>query len=176
MKFEQTPLAGAFVVIPDRMEDERGFFARTCSRDDFMARGLVGDFVQSSISFNKWKGTLRGLHFQKKPYEETKLVRCTMGAIFDVIVDLRPGSSTLTGWFGIELNPDNRKALYIPQGFAHGFITLTDDSEVLYQISENYRPDSAGGVRWNDAAFSIKWTAEPTVISDRDRNYPDFRT
>lgn len=176
MKFEQTPLAGAFVVNPDRMEDERGFFARTYSHDEFVARGLVSDFVQSSISFNQRKGTLRGLHFQKKPYEEAKLVRCTMGAIFDVIVDLRPGSSTLTGWFGVELNPENRKALYVPQGFAHGFITLADDSEVLYQISKNYRPDSAGGVRWNDTAFSIKWPAEVTVISDRDGSYPDFPT
>src|SRR5882724_292231 len=172
MKFEQTPLPGAFVVDLDRKDDERGFFARTFCHDEFAEHGLVTDYAQSSVSFNKRRGTLRGMHFQKKPHEETKLVRCTMGAIFDVIVDLRPGSPTQTRWFGIELSAVNRKALYVPKGFAHGFITLIDESEVLYQISAKFHPESAAGVRWNDPAFAIKWPVEAVVVSGRDRSYP----
>ena len=175
MRFEQSPLPGAFVVDLDRKDDERGFFARTFCHDEFAEHGLVADYAQSSVSFNKRKGTLRGMHFQKKPHEETKLVRCTMGAIYDVIVDLRPGSPTQTRWFGIELSAVNRKALYVPKGFAHGFITLADESEVLYQISTQFHPESAAGVRWNDPAFTIEWPLEAVVMSGRDRSYPDYQ-
>ena len=176
MKFEQTLLPGAFIVNLDRIEDDRGFFARTFCRKEFGDLGLDSSFVQSSVSFNKRMGTLRGMHFQKKPYEESKLVRCTLGAIYDVIVDLRSDSSTASRWFGIELSAANRTALYIPKGFAHGFITLVDDSEVLYQISAEFRPESAAGVRWNDPAFAIEWPVEAVVMSGRDRSYPDFTT
>ena len=175
MKFEQSPLPGAFVVDLDRKDDERGFFARTFCHDEFSEHGLVADYAQSSVSFNKRKGTLRGMHFQKKPHEETKLVRCTMGAIYDVIVDLRPGSPTQTRWFGIELSAVNRRAFYVPKGFAHGFITLADESEVLYQISTQFHPESAAGVRWNDPAFTIEWPLEAVVMSGRDRSYPDYQ-
>ena len=175
MRFEQSPLPGAFVVDLDRKDDERGFFARTFCHDEFAEHGLVADYAQSSVSFNKRKGTLRGMHFQKKPHEETKLVRCTMGAIYDVIVDLRPGSPTQTRWFGIELSAVNRRALYVPKGFAHGFITLADESEVLYQISTQFHPESAAGVRWNDPAFTIEWPLEAVVMSGRDRSYPDYQ-
>ena len=175
MRFEQSPLPGAFVVDLDRKDDERGFFARTFCRDEFAEHGLVADYPQSSVSFNKRKGTLRGMHFQKKPHEEAKIVRCTMGAIYDVIVDLRPGSPTQTRWFGIELSAANRRALYVPKGFAHGFITLADESEVLYQISTQFHPESAAGVRWNDPAFTIEWPAEALVMSGRDRSYPDYQ-
>ena len=175
MRFEQSPLPGAFVVDVDRKDDERGFFARTFCHDEFSEHGLVADYAQSSVSFNKRKGTLRGMHFQKKPHEETKLVRCTMGAIYDVIVDLRPGSPRQTRWFGIELSAVNRRALYVPKGFAHGFITLADESEVLYQISTQFHPESAAGVRWNDPAFTIEWPLEAVVMSGRDRSYPDYQ-
>ena len=176
MRFEPSPLAGAFVVDLDRKDDERGFFARTFCRDEFAEHGLVADYPQSSVSFNKRKGTLRGMHFQKKPHEEAKIVRCTMGAIYDVIVDRRPGSPTQTRWFGIELSAANRRALYVPKGFAHGFITLADESEVLYQISTQFHPESAAGVRWNDPAFTIEWPVEALVMSGRDRSYPDYQT
>ena len=175
MRFEQSPLPGAFVVDVDRKDDERGFFARTFCHDEFSEHGLVADYAQSSVSFNKRKGTLRGMHFQKKPHEETKLVRCAMGAIYDVIVDLRPGSPTQTRWFGIELSAVNRRAFYVPKGFAHGFITLADESEVLYQISTQFHPESAAGVRWNDPAFTIEWPLEAVVMSGRDRSYPDYQ-
>ena len=175
MKFEPTSLPGAFVVNLDRMEDERGFFARTVCQEEFAANGMHTDFAQSSVSFNKREGTLRGMHFQKSPHEETKLVRCTMGAIYDVIVDLRPGSPTVTRWFGLELSAANRKAVYVPKGFAHGFITLNDESEVLYQISAEFRPESAAGVRWNDPAFAIEWPVEAVVMSRRDRSYSDYQ-
>ena len=176
MRFEQSPLPGAFVVDVDRKDDERGFFARTFCHDEFAEHGLVADYAQSSVSYNKRKGTLRGMHFQKKPHEEAKVVRCTMGAIYDVIVDLRPGSPTQTRWFGIELSAVNRRALYVPKGFAHGFITLADESEVLYQISTQFHPESAAGVRWNDPAFTIEWPLEAAVMSGRDRSYPDYQT
>ena len=175
MRFEQSPLPGAFVVDVDRKDDERGFFARTFCHDEFSEHGLVADYAQSSVSFNKRKGTLRGMHFQKKPHEEAKVVRCTMGAIYDVIVDLRPGSPTQTRWFGIELSAVNRRAFYVPKGFAHGFITLADESEVLYQISTQFHPESAAGVRWNDPAFTIEWPLEAVVMSGRDRSYPDYQ-
>jgi dTDP-4-dehydrorhamnose 3,5-epimerase len=174
MIFIDTVLAGAFIVEPERLADERGFFARTWCKREFTARALNPDLVQCNISFNKKKGTLRGMHHQVAPNEEVKLVRCTAGAIYDVIIDLRPASATFKEWLAVELTAENRKMLYIPEGFSHGFMTLQDDTEVFYQMSRFYAPECANGVRWNDPLFGIKWPNEVTVISDKDRNYPDF--
>lgn len=176
MLFRETVLKGAYVVEPERIEDERGFFARTWCRSEFEAHGLNPNLVQCNISFNDKKGTLRGMHYQVAPRAEAKLVRCTAGAIYDVIVDLRPDSGTFKRWTGVELNADNRYMLYIPEGFAHGFLTLSDDAEVLYQMSEYYSAEHARSVRWNDPAFGIQWPGEALVISERDRSYPDFNT
>lgn len=175
MKFVPLPLKDAFLVEPVNISDERGFFARTFCREEFAVQGLQATFVQSSISFNVRKGTLRGMHYQKKPREENKLVRCTMGAIFDVIIDLRSDSPTFMRWVSVELSAENRKTLYIPEGFAHGFVTLADSSEVFYQMSEFFHPEYAAGVRWNDPSFAINWPVPVNVISEKDRNYPDFR-
>jgi dTDP-4-dehydrorhamnose 3,5-epimerase len=175
MIFKDTGIDGVLVIEPERHEDERGFFARTWDPDEFAERGLNPDLAQCSISFNRTRGTLRGLHYQAPPHEEAKLVRCTAGAIFDVAVDVRPGSSTFTDWFGVELSAENRLALYVPEGCAHGFLTLADDSEVHYQISQAYVPDAGRGVRWDDPAFRVRWPGEVVVINDRDASYPDFR-
>ena len=174
MKFFELPLAGAFVVEPELITDERGFFARTFSPEEFAARGLETDLSQCSISFNRQAGTLRGMHFQNAPHEEAKLVRCSMGAIRDVVLDLRRDSPTFKRWAAVELSAENRKALYIPRGLAHGFLTLTQNAEVFYQISPTYRPEAAAGVRWNDPTFGIQWGEDPVVMSERDRTYPDF--
>ena len=175
MIFSDTELAGAWIVDPERLEDERGFFARTFDAAEFARRGLRDAFPQCSVSFNARAGTLRGMHFQAEPHAEAKLVRCTAGAIFDVIVDLRPESPTRLRWLGVELSAANRRALYVPEGFAHGFQTLADASEVFYQISVPYHPASARGVRWDDPAFAIAWpAAERRILSERDRGYPDF--
>lgn len=174
MKFVEVPLSGAFIIEPEPIADERGFFARSFCSNEFAAKGLNPLLVQCSVSFNYKKGTLRGMHYQKKPHEEAKLVRCTRGAIFDVIIDLRAGSSSFLNWFGTELTAENRLGLYIPEGFAHGFLTLTDDSEVFYQMSAPFHPESAAGLRWDDQAFCIRWPAEISMISMRDRTYPDF--
>ena len=174
MIFIETGLKGAFVINPERLEDERGFFARTWCRREFKDYGIDTEFVQCNISFNKKKGTLRGIHYQVHPCTEAKLVRCTMGAILDVMIDIRPQSSTYKHWISVELTHKNRKMLYIPKGFAHGFLTLMDDTEVFYQMSEFYKPEYARGIRWNDPVFNIDWPDEVVVISDRDRNYPDF--
>ena len=176
MRFVPTKLEGAYVVEPERYEDERGFFARTWSADDFARQGLVAELSQCSISRNNMAGTLRGMHFQTAPHEEAKLVRCTAGAIFDVIVDLRPGSPTQAQWVGVELAAETGRALYIPKGFAHGFQTLVDGAEVFYMISDPYVPEAASGVRWDDAAFGIDWPpADARVINTRDRSWPDYR-
>jgi dTDP-4-dehydrorhamnose 3,5-epimerase len=175
MIFRDTGIDGVWVIEPERIEDERGFFARTWDPDEFAERGLNPDLAQCSISFNRTRGTLRGLHYQAAPHEEAKLVRCTAGAIFDVAVDLRPHSSTFRDWFGIELSAENRLALYIPEGCVHGFLTLADDSQVHYQISQAYVPDAGRGVRWDDPAFAIRWPGDVVVINERDRSYPDFR-
>jgi len=176
MRFAQSPLPGAFIVTPEPHADSRGIFARTVCEEEFAQAGLNGHFVQQSVSWNPRAGTLRGMHYQGPPHAEDKLVRVTRGAIFDVIVDLRPGSATAQRWFGVELSADNRLQMYVPKGFAHGFQTLDDDSELAYQISTPYRPEMAGGVRWNDPAFGIEWPpAEQRVISERDATYPDFR-
>lgn len=175
MTFTETPLRGAFLIAPTPHVDERGFFARTWCAREAEALGLVSRFVQCSTSFNRRKGTLRGLHYQVSPAAEVKLVRCTRGAIYDVIVDLRPESPTFCGWYGVELNEENRLAVYIPEGFAHGFQTLADGTEVNYEISEFYSPAHARTVRWNDSAFGIRWPEAERVISDHDASTPDFR-
>ena len=174
MNFRPTSIAGAFVVEPERLEDERGFFARTWCRREFSEQGIDPMLVQANLSFNRHLHTLRGLHYQAAPFEEAKLVRCTMGRIFDVVVDLRPASGTFKEWHGEELSAENRTALFAPAGVAHGFLTLTPEAEVFYQMSQFFHPDSGRGVRWDDPAFSIEWPAEPAVISERDAGYPDF--
>lgn len=173
MIFQALALAGAFVVEIDPRRDERGFFARTFCRDEFRAHGLCDDFPQCSVSFNQKRATLRGMHYQEPPHAEVKLVRCTQGAIHDVIVDLRPGSPTLRKWVAVELSAANRRALYIPEGLAHGFLTLEDETEVYYQISRPHHPEAARGVRYDDPAFGIRWPVPPAVIALRDRSYPD---
>jgi dTDP-4-dehydrorhamnose 3,5-epimerase len=174
VKFSPTALAGACIIDIEPVPDERGFFARSWCREEFARYGLNPDLAQCSISFNKKHGTLRGMHYQAKPHEETKVVRCTRGAIYDVIVDLRPESSTFRKWIAVELSADNRRMLYVPPGFAHGFQSLVDDTEVFYQISTFYHPESARGARWDDPAFGIEWPVMERVISDKDRQYPDF--
>jgi len=174
MIFTETKLRGAFIIEPERLEDERGFFARTFDQKEFEAHGLNPRVMQCNISFNKKKGTLRGMHYQMAPYQEAKLLCCTKGAIYDVIIDLRKDSATFKQWIAVELTAENRRMLYIPEGFAHGFQTLKDEAEVFYQMSEFYHPESAKGVRWNDPAFGIVWPDDIWVISDRDRRYPDF--
>jgi dTDP-4-dehydrorhamnose 3,5-epimerase len=172
VRFQESPLAGAFSVEIDRLEDERGFFARSYSAPEFAARGLAASMPQSSVSFNTRRGTLRGMHYQAEPHAEDKLVRCTAGAIYDVIVDLRPDSKTFRGWFGIELSAANHRSLFVPKGLAHGFMTLHDDTEVLYMISVPYAPGFERGVRWNDPLLGISWPMPPTLVSARDAAYP----
>jgi len=174
--FTETKLKGAFVIELEKFEDERGFFARVWDKKIFVEHGLNVKLVQCSISFNKKKGTLRGLHYQQSPYEETKIIRCTRGKIFDVIIDLRLKSKTFKKWFGIELTPQNNKMLYVPKGFAHGFQALMHNTEVFYQISEFYRKKYARGFRWNDKTFGIKWPLKPTIISKTDSSLPLFKT
>ena len=171
MKITATPLAGAFVVTPELIEDDRGFFARSFCQNEFRALDLDPVVAQCNISFNNKRGTLRGMHYQIAPNEEAKLVRCTRGAIWDAIVDVRERSVTKYRWFALELNAENRIGLYIPAGFAHGFQTLTDDSEVLYQMSEFYHADSAHGLRWDDPKIGISWPLGNPVMSPRDRAY-----
>lgn len=172
--FSETALKGAWIIDVERLEDERGFFARSWCQEEFAARGLNPNLVQCNISFNRNKGTLRGMHYQVKPYEEAKLVRCTMGAVYDVIIDLRVTSPTFRQWVAAELTASNRRMLYIPEGFANGFQTLKDDTEVFYQMSAVYSPGHSAGVRWDDPAFGIDWPPGDRVISARDRAYPDF--
>lgn len=174
MIFRETPLPGAWVLEPERIADERGFFARTWCRRDFEARGLDSTIAQCSVSFNHRRGTLRGLHFQVEPHAEVKLVRVTRGAVWDVIVDLRPGSPTFRRHFAVVLSAEAGNQLYIPKGVAHGFETLEDATEVAYQISAFYAPEAARGYRWDDPAFAIPWPEPVTVISERDRTLPLF--
>ena len=174
MIFTETRLRGAFIIDPERLEDERGFFARTWCQREFETHGLCTQWVQCNISFNHTKGTLRGMHYQQVPYAESKLVRCTMGATYDVIIDLRPDSPTFKQHVAVSLSAQNRRMLYAPVGFAQGFLTLEDNTEVLYYMSEFYGPEYAAGVRWNDPVFGIQWPSDVLVISERDRHYPDF--
>lgn len=175
MIFAETPVEGAWMVAPERAEDHRGFFARTWCAEEFAAHGLVDHWAQCSVSFNTRRGTLRGLHYQRAPQAEVKLVRCTAGALYDVVVDLRPSSSTYLKHVAVELSASNRLMVYVPEGCAHGFQTLQDGSEVFYQISAPYSKEHAAGVRWDDPAFGISWPYPDPIMSDRDRDYPDFQ-
>jgi len=174
VKIIPTELRDAKLVELEKIEDERGFFARSFCARDFEAEGLDPCVAQCNVSYNRRRGTLRGMHFQRAPHAEAKLVRCTRGGIYDVIVDLRPDSPSFRRWLAVELTAENRRALYVPRGFAHGFQTLEDGCEVLYQMSEFYVPDAAAGVRWNDPAFAITWPIDDPILSARDASYPDF--
>jgi dTDP-4-dehydrorhamnose 3,5-epimerase len=176
MRFIETPLSGAWVIELDVLGDERGWFARTFDADDFARRGLNPTVVQRNASFNARRDTLRGMHYQAQPHGESKLVRCVRGAIFDVAVDVREDSPTYCRWHGVALSPDSQRAFYIPAGLAHGFQTLTDGSEVDYQMGHAYVPEAARGVRWDDPAFAIEWpdTGAERIVSERDASYPDF--
>jgi len=175
MIFKETKLKGAYVIEINPLEDERGFFARSFCAKEFKEHGLNQNIAQCNISYNGKKGTLRGMHYQAAPHEEAKLVRCTMGAIYDVIIDLRPDSSTFKKWIGVELTKENRRMLYVPEGFAHVFQTLEDHTEVLYQMSEFHHPEWARGVRWNDPTFGIFWPVNVEIISIGDQQYLDFK-
>lgn len=174
MRFTETALAGAFVIDIEPREDERGFFARSWCRDEFVQRGLDPHLVQCNISFSRRRGTLRGMHFQRAPHEEAKVVRCTRGRVYDVIVDLRPDSPTFCRWAGVELTADNRRMLYVPQGMAHGFQTLDHETELFYQMTAAYDAGSAAGVRWNDPRFGIDWPLALPTLSARDAAFADF--
>lgn len=174
MKYTQTAIEGAYVVEMEPIEDERGIFARSWCQKEFTDHGLNPKIVQCNVSFNKKKGTLRGMHYQIAPFEEAKLVRATRGAIYDVIVDIRPKSPTFKKWFGIELASGNFKMLYVPKGIAHGFETLKDNTEVFYQMSEFYSPGHARGIRWDDPSFAIDWPGGDKTISAKDLQYSDF--
>ena len=171
MRFTETAMKGAFIIEPDRIEDERGFFARTFCIQEFEKHGLNPNLVQCSVSFNTKKGTLRGMHYQVKPHEEIRLVRCTRGALYDVILDLRIDSPTFKKWTAVELTAENRTMAYIPEGFAHGFQTLEDNTEVFYQMSEFYHPECARGVRWDDPAFGIAWPIDKKTVSRKDASW-----
>jgi dTDP-4-dehydrorhamnose 3,5-epimerase len=175
MIFTEAPLSGAFVIRPERLEDERGFFARVFCEKEFAAHGLATRVAQCNLSSSRRRGTLRGMHYQRAPFAEAKLIRCTQGRIYDAIIDLRPGSPSFGRHFAIVLDPQERTLLYVPEGFAHGFLTLEDETEVSYQMSQVYSAEHATGVRWNDPAFGVPWPFEPTVMAERDRTYPDFR-
>ena len=175
MIFTETPLTGAYLIELEKIEDRRGFFARSWCAEEFQKKGLDAKVAQANVSLNKRSCTLRGMHYQSPPFAESKVVSCVRGAIYDVIIDLRSNSSTFLRWFGVELNADNRKALYVPKFFAHGFLTLQDQTEVSYLISECYSPQDAKGLRWNDALVAIRWPLEPQVLSAKDSQYPDAR-
>ena len=171
MKFFETELKCSYIIELEKLEDERGFFSRSWDRNEFKEQGLNHNLVQCNISFSKKRGTLRGMHFQKKPFEEVKLVRCTRGKIFDVIIDLRPESNTYKKWIGVELKSDDFKMLYIPEGFAHGFQTLEDNTEVFYQVSNWFSPEHERGIRWDDKELNIKWPIDNPIISKKDLSY-----
>ena len=174
MIFTETPLAGAFVIALEPREDERGFFARAFCKNELAEHGLPNEIVQANLSFNHRRGTLRGMHMQAPPHGEDKMVRCIAGAIWDAIVDLRPGSPTYLKWFGVELSAANRLMLYVPKGFAHGYQSLTDGSEVLYMVTQFYTPGAERGLRWNDPAFGIPWPVGDPILSPKDAVAPDF--
>lgn len=175
MKFLETGIEGAHLIELEPNVDERGFFARSWSQEEFRSRGLNADLSECSLSFNRRRGTLRGMHFQVAPHEEAKVVMCIRGLIYDVIVDLRKNSGTHLKWFATELSLDKGQLLYVPEGVAHGFLTLEDDSYIQYQIAASYAPEAARGVRWNDPLLNLEWPEPPTVISDRDRDFEDYR-
>jgi len=175
MIFTETPLRGAFVIEIEPRPDDRGFFARSFCQNELAAHGLATGIAQANLSYNHRKGTLRGMHYQVPPYAEVKMVRCTRGAIFDAIVDLREDSPTRFQWFGVELTADNRKMLYVPQGFAHGYQSLTEESEAFYLVTEFYAPGSERGIRWNDPRFRIDWPIKEPVLSPKDEAHPDYQ-
>lgn len=174
MRFTATPIDGVFVIDLQPVEDHRGFFARTFCEETFRERGLEHHFAQASVAFSARRGTLRGMHYQRDPHGEAKLVRCTRGSVYDAVIDLRPHSPTFRHSFGVELTADNRRMLYVPRGLAHGYLTLEDETEISYQMSTPYHPEAAAGVRWNDPAFGVRWPIGVTVIAERDATYPDF--
>lgn len=174
MIFEASPLQGAYIIDLDKHQDDRGFFARAFCQHEFAEHDLAQDMVQTNVSYSGQRGTLRGMHYQEAPHREAKLVRCTQGSLYDVIVDLRPDSDTYTDWMGVELTADNHRMLYVPEGFAHGFITLADDTEVMYQVSEFYAPGAENGLRYDDPAIGIEWPIPATVISQKDQSWPAF--
>lgn len=174
MLFKETPIPDVNLIDLEKRGDERGFFARTFCTNEFREHGLRANFVQVNNSLTSEKGTLRGMHYQLPPKAETKIVRCIRGAFWDVVLDLREGSPTFGQWFAAELTAENRRMMYVPKGFAHGFITLMDDTEAFYFVDEFYAPEFERGIRWNDPRFEIEWPIEPVVISDKDRNHPDF--
>jgi dTDP-4-dehydrorhamnose 3,5-epimerase len=174
VKFTKTIIPGAFIIDLEPLEDDRGFFARAWCIDEFQAQGLNTSLVQCSISFNRRRGTLRGMHYQARPHEEAKLIRCTMGAMYDVLLDLRSESVQLGKWFAVELTASNRRMVFCPEGVAHGFQTLVDDTELFYQMSHVYHPESARGVRWDDKAFNIEWPIANPIVAARDGAFPDF--
>lgn len=174
MLWRPSKLGGAWLIEPQPVEDDRGFFARTWCRREFERHGLEASVAQCSVAFNARKGTLRGMHYQAMPHAEAKLVRCTTGGVYDVIIDLRPKSPTFRQWEGFTLSARNHLTIYVPKGFAHGYLTLEDQSEVSYQMSDFYEPSAGRGVRWNDPAFGIEWPGEVRVIHQRDANYSDF--
>ncbi|QHT69797.1 dTDP-4-dehydrorhamnose 3,5-epimerase [Rhodocytophaga rosea] len=174
MIFTETKLKGAFIVDVKRIEDERGFFGRSWCKKEMEEHGLNSNVVQANVSFNHKKGTLRGMHFQINPYQETKLIRCTKGAIYDVIIDLRKDSPTYKQWIGVELTEDNFRMLYVPEDFAHGFITLKDNTAVTYQVTQFYTPGAEAGIRWNDPTLGIEWPIPVEVISAKDENHPNY--
>jgi dTDP-4-dehydrorhamnose 3,5-epimerase len=174
MKFQETKLAGSYIIEPEKLSDDRGFFARVWDQKIFDEIGLNPNIFQCNVSLTKKKGSIRGMHYQIHPYEETKLVRCTQGSIFDVIIDLRPDSKTYQQWEGFELSSENHKMLFVPEGFAHGFQTLVDNVEIFYQVSEFYTPNAEQGIRWNDDEFNIVWPLTPTVLSEKDSSWPNY--
>jgi dTDP-4-dehydrorhamnose 3,5-epimerase len=174
MRFQETSVQGVLLITPDRFDDERGFFMRMWAQDEFEARQLETRMVQRNVAYNRARHTLRGMHFQREPYAEVKLVSCAVGAIYDVAMDIRPDSPTFGRWFGTELRQDNGAMLYVPRGCAHGYLTLLADSTVEYLISEFYHPEVASGLRWDDPFFNVRWPAQPRVINPRDATYPDF--
>ena len=176
MIFNETALLGAYIIEPERLEDHRGFFGRIWCNNELKQKGLQHKLAQSNVGFSYRKGPMRGLHFQKAPHAEVKIVRCTRGAIFDVIVDLRPESPSYKRWFGVQLDEENRKMIYVPEGFAQGYITLAENTEIYYHTSEFYNPSSAIGIRYNDPEFGIVWPTEITVISEQDREWPDYQS
>lgn len=174
MILTETPISGAYLIQPQKITDERGFFARVWCRNELHAHGLSAELAQSNVGFSDRKGTLRGLHFQSEPHAEVKIVRCTRGAIFDVIVDLRLGSPSFERWFGMELSAESGSMLYVPEGCAQGYVTLRDKTEMCYHASKFYHPESASGIRYDDPAFGIVWPGEITIVSSQDRSWPDY--
>ena len=175
MKFTETKLAGAFIIDLNKLEDDRGFFARTFCTQELEDHGLIANVAQANMSWNEKSGTMRGMHYQVDPYQETKLVRCVRGALYDVIIDLRTDSSTYGEWVGVELTADNHRALFVPRDFAHGFVTLEDNTDAFYMVSQSYVPNAESGIRWNDPKFAIDWPIQPTVVSEKDANWEDYK-